>query len=145
MRHLCDVNIWLALVVGDHPQHVAAKEWFDGREESDFAIFCRATQQGFLRLVSDRGIFKSSGLSNAQAIGAYRWLRQDPRIIWMDEPEGLEAKWLSYADIATASPKVWMDAYLAAFAELAGARLVTFDRGFRAFRGLDWIDPSRRK
>ena len=29
---------------------------------------------------------------------------------------------------AIASPKTWMDAYLAAFAETAGLTLVTFDR-----------------
>jgi toxin-antitoxin system PIN domain toxin len=143
MKLLCDVNIWLALVVEDHPQHVAAKAWFDGLEPTDVPVFCRATQQGFLRLISDRGIFKKSSLTNAQAVSTYRRLTQDPRIGWMDEPEGIEAKWLSLCSAGTSSPKIWMDAYLAAFSMVSGARLVTFDRAFRTCRGLDWFDPSR--
>jgi predicted nucleic acid-binding protein len=31
----------------------------------------------------------------------------------------------------------WTDAYLAAFARSAGLRLVTFDRGFARFSGLE--------
>ena len=32
-----------------------------------------------------------------------------------------------------------------AFAIMSGARLITFDRDFRVFRGLDWFDPSRAR
>lgn len=35
--------------------------------------------------------------------------------------------------------KVWMDAYLAAFAQAAGARLVTNDVAFRAYPILDVV------
>jgi predicted nucleic acid-binding protein len=38
---------------------------------------------------------------------------------------------------AKPSPKLWMDAYLAAFALQSGHRLVTTDRDFRQFKGLD--------
>ena len=37
------------------------------------------------------------------------------------------------------SPKLWQDAYLAAFAVAAGLSLVTFDQGFRKFRRLQSI------
>ena len=37
---------------------------------------------------------------------------------------------------ATFSPKVWNDAYLAAFARTAGLTLITFDRGFAQFTDL---------
>jgi predicted nucleic acid-binding protein len=36
--------------------------------------------------------------------------------------------------LPSSSPKRWMDASLAAFARLAGMRLVTLDRGFRQYR-----------
>lgn len=39
----------------------------------------------------------------------------------------------------TASPKLWMDAWLAAFAICAGLQLVTFDRGFAQFAGLELL------
>jgi toxin-antitoxin system PIN domain toxin len=145
MKHLCDVNFWIALIVEEHPKHAFAKRWFDQLSEADSAFFCRPTQQGFLRLVSDEAIFKTSALTNDKAVAAYQWLRKDPRIGWLDEPAGLEAKWFFYAGVRTKSPKVWMDAYLAAFAILSEARLITFDRGFRVYRSLDWFDPSRGK
>lgn len=52
------------------------------------------------------------------------------------------AAWFSQlSNIKTSSPKVWMDAYLAAFAITSGLRFVTFDRDFQKFRtqGLDLV------
>jgi predicted nucleic acid-binding protein len=37
----------------------------------------------------------------------------------------------------TYSPKIWNDAYLAAYALAAGLSLVTFDRGFAGYEELD--------
>jgi toxin-antitoxin system PIN domain toxin len=145
MKHLCDVNFWVALVLGDHPSNALAGAWFGSLQEGDTALFCRSVQQGFFRVVSDANIFRQAALTNDVALECFRSLRNDPRIGWIEEPRGLEEKWLSYAKLSTRSPKVWMDAYLAAFAVMSGSRLVTFDRGFRVFRGLDWLDPSRAK
>jgi predicted nucleic acid-binding protein len=39
----------------------------------------------------------------------------------------------------TASPKLWMDAYLAAFALAGRYAMVTTDAAFRQFRGLDLL------
>jgi hypothetical protein len=36
-----------------------------------------------------------------------------------------------------ASPKLWMDSYLAAFAVAGGYRMVTIDGAYGQFRGLD--------
>ncbi len=38
-----------------------------------------------------------------------------------------------------ASPKVWMDAYLAAFAVAGNYQFVTNDKAFRQFEGLDLV------
>ena len=38
-----------------------------------------------------------------------------------------------------ASPKLWMDAYLAAFAIAAKQQLVTTDKAFRQFKDLDLL------
>ena len=72
-------------------------------------------------------------MTNNQAIAVYRRLRQDPRVGWLDEPEGLENKWFALASLRTPAPKRWMDAYLCAFARSVGADLVTFDRGYLQF------------
>ena len=55
------------------------------------------------------------------------------------EPEGLEPHWKALAARDTTSPKVWMDAYLAAFAIAGGHQLVTIDRDFQQFPGLDCV------
>lgn len=44
-----------------------------------------------------------------------------------------------FASCPTVSPKLWMDAYLAAFAVTAGLTMVTIDVGFRQFSGLGQI------
>ena len=56
-----------------------------------------------------------------------------PQIIWLGEPAGLEAEWKRAASLPSASPKVWMDAYLAAFAITSEMEFVTADRDFRRF------------
>ena len=58
----------------------------------------------------------------------------------MEHPDTV-ARWRRLASCETASPKVWMDAYLAAFAIAGGLRLVSLDRDFRSFErdGLDFV------
>jgi uncharacterized protein len=56
------------------------------------------------------------------------------------EPEAIEQLWHQLADRTTASPKVWMDAYLASFSITGGLCLVTLDQDFKAYEsnGLSW-------
>ena len=51
----------------------------------------------------------------------------------------LHRYWYSLATQKMASPKVWMDAYLAAFAIASGYRLVTIDLAFQQYGDLDLI------
>jgi predicted nucleic acid-binding protein len=60
----------------------------------------------------------------------------DPRIMVAAEPAGLEVQWRSYTQGKTFSPKVWNDAYLAAFAKVADYEMVTFDNGYAQYPGL---------
>jgi predicted nucleic acid-binding protein len=61
----------------------------------------------------------------------------DERIAWSDEPNRLPEKWKELTSISRSSPKLWMDAYLAAFAITGKYRLVTTDQGFKQFKGLN--------
>ncbi len=72
-------------------------------------------------------------MTNAQAWAKTQELLALPQVIWLAEPVTLEAEWKRCGAVATASPKVWMDAYLAAFAIAAGLELLTFDRDFSKF------------
>lgn len=49
------------------------------------------------------------------------------------EPDGLDDTWLKLSETHTPSPKIWMDAYLAAFAISGGIRLITLDKDFKNF------------
>ncbi len=135
---LPDSNVWVALATDRHQHHRSALDWFETLSDDGDARFCRMTQISFLRLMTVIEFQREDVLTNREASAAYRQLRADPRVGWSDEPSGLEQAWLRLASVATASPKRWMDAYLAAFAIEASLRVVTFDRGFRQFenRGL---------
>jgi toxin-antitoxin system PIN domain toxin len=138
---LCDSNVWLALSLSKHAHHAATREWFEAIRDPDSVSFCRATQQTFLRLLTNASVLRPYGnppLTNRQAWEAYATLLADDRIVFRaEEPTGLEAQWERFALRDTASPKLWMDAYLAAFALTGGYRMVTTDTGFKQFRGLD--------
>jgi len=63
----------------------------------------------------------------------------DERLYFVAEPESLDSVFRRFTQLAAVSPKVWADAYLAAFASIAGLQLVTFDRGFRQFKDLQLV------
>jgi predicted nucleic acid-binding protein len=56
----------------------------------------------------------------------------DERVEFLQEPEGMEPEFRRLTSLPTASPKVWADSYLLAFATTAGLKLVTFDQSLRA-------------
>ncbi len=62
----------------------------------------------------------------------------DPRVLFAEEPLGIEVHWRDYTSRRTFSPKVWNDAYLAAFARVAGIDLITFDQSFSQYPGLTY-------
>ena len=138
---LCDSNVWLALALSKHVHHAAAREWFEAVEAPASVCFCRTTQQTFLRLLTNASVLSPYGnppLTNRQAWEAYEALLADDRIVFRaEEPAGLDTRWERFAVRDTASPKLWMDAYLVAFAFAGGYRMVTTDAALKQFRGLD--------
>ena len=138
---LADSNIWLALAISKHEFHAAAQGWLAGRAPRE-ALFCRATQQSFLRLLTTSAVLAPYGippLGNKAAWTIYEDFLADERIAWVEEPPGIERYWKKLAGGSMASPKLWMDAYLAAFA-LAGAyQLATTDKAFKQFKGLNLL------
>ena len=138
---LADSNVWLALALSKHVFHGAAQAWL-AKQAPGEALFCRSTQQSFLRLLTTAAVFAPYGiapLSNKAAWSVYEGYLADERIAWVEEPRGLEASWKKLASSPKASPKLWMDAYLAAFALAGGYRLVTTDKAFKQFKSLDLL------
>lgn len=88
---LCDSNVWLALALSGHVHHAAVREWFEEIEEPASVLLCRATQQTFLRLLTNAAVLSPYGnppLSNREAWSAYEALIADDRIRLQEEPPG---------------------------------------------------------
>lgn len=138
---LCDVNVWLALALSKHAHHESVAAWLATIDEPSSLCFCRATQQALLRLLTNAAVLAPYGnppLTNAAAWDAFEALVADDRVVLrIDEPAGLQPAWRRLAARDTASPKLWMDAYLAAFALTAGYCMATTDAAFEQFDGVD--------
>ena len=134
MKRLLDTSTWIALAVEAHAQHATARRWYDAEPlTAGDLLFCRATETSFLRLLTQARVMNACGLvplTNAAAVEYLENVYRDPAVAHADEPAATRALWLRLAAVPLASPHVWMDAYLAAFAIAMGAELVTFDRAF---------------
>lgn len=130
--YLPDINFWSALIFEMHAHHRMAKAWFE-EAGPDSCIFCRLTQQGFLRLVTNPAVFKDEAVTTDIAWSFYDRLLEDGRVYFMREHEGLEQAWRGCTRNRGYSHRVWNDAYLAAFAQTANLEIITFDPGFREY------------
>lgn len=133
---LFDTNVWLAATFPKHPFHSLAQQALAQSTAAQPAIWCRATEQSFMRLASTPAVLRTYdalGQTNRTVWLALDTLQALPQVTWRDEPPGTFSQWRSLAAVDSASPKVWMDAYLAAFAMASGLRLVTLDRDFQNF------------
>ncbi|MGE3797354.1 MAG: TA system VapC family ribonuclease toxin [Thermomicrobiales bacterium] len=144
--HLVDSNVWLALSIDLHSHYQVASDWFSSVTRAGSLLFCRSTQQSFLRLLTLKSVFDPYGiapLTNQGALHAYDRLLAEGLVVFQPrEPVGVTDLWREYASRSTSSPKLWMDAYLAAFAVAGGYRFVTTDTAFVQFSGLDLVLPG---
>ena len=122
-----DINVWLALLMKEHVYRPAALAWWRA-DQSEQVAFSRLTQIGVLRLLTTSAAMNGRPLSMAEAWTAHDFLYLDDRVVFLPEPPMLEKAFRNAASYDQASPKLWADAYLEAFAEVAGAQVVTFDR-----------------
>ncbi len=140
---LFDSNVWVALTFANHSHHSEAKAALSQHNSERPAVFCRATEQSYLRLVTTPKLiayYRADGMTNSRAVKNLGDFLSQPRIIaHQDEPPETRDLWLKLAACDTPSPKVWMDAYLAAFAICAKLSFTTLDSDFTAFvkHGLD--------
>ncbi|MEZ6128612.1 MAG: TA system VapC family ribonuclease toxin [Planctomycetaceae bacterium] len=135
-KMLLDINVWVALAFECHLHHVAARNWFDEIGDEDLCLFCRLTQQGFLRLATNAKALGEDALSMTDAWTAFDAFIADGRIELIGEPANVEGCWRRFTNRASRSTDAWSDAWLAAFAVSADVEFVTFDRGFSQYSGL---------
>lgn len=136
MAGLCDVNVLLALSTDRHAQHAQALRWFEGVGSAGARV-CRVALLGLLRLLNNPSAMEEDVLDAAGCWDLWRRMQQDERIRFAPaEPSGLDASFERFTAGQAFSPRLWTDAYLAAFAQAGGLTVVTFDRGFRRFPDL---------
>lgn len=131
--YLPDINVLLALVFEAHQYHAVANEWIERAED---CRVCRVTQSGFLRLATNPALFADEALTLSQAWSIYDTMMEDERFSFSSEPLGLEHLWRRLTNVASYSPKVWTDRYLAAFAIADSLTLVTLDVALGSTPGL---------
>ena len=136
MTYLVDVNVWFALSYVAHVHYPIAKSWFEDTE-ADQSAFCRVTQSGLLRLLTNSRVMGADVLTEAKAWAINDDPCRDMRVTFASEPPGLEIAWREATKQLYTGPSFWTDAYLAAFAETGEYTIVTFDRGFLRHRGVD--------
>lgn len=136
MSALCDVNVLLALVTDRHAHHAQAFRWLNALPAAAVVV-CRVAQTGLLRLLNNPTVMQEEVLDTAACWALWHRLLADERIRFAPtEPRDLDAAFERFTTGRAFTPRLWTDAYLAAYAHAAGLRLVTFDRGFRGFPDL---------
>lgn len=135
---LLDSNVWVAATLPRHPGHPLAQSVLNQATAAAPAVFCRATQLSFLRLVTTSTLqktYQATAFGNREALASLQILLALPQVAERSEPAGVGPLWFRWAARETASPKVWMDAYLAAFAIHENLEFVTFDGDFQGYQG----------
>lgn len=129
MTYLPDAKVWVALAVDAHPHHAQAKAWFKGIGKNSLA-FCRITEMGLLRLLTNSHVMSGEALSAQGAWAVRQQFETHGRVRYLEEAEGFAAIWRGTSGAGKVGPNYWTDAYLGSFCASSGATLVTFDRGF---------------
>jgi len=145
LGYFLDTNVWIALNFERHPHNAQAIAFVNSCTAKSPALFSRSVENSTLRLLSNSSVcraYDSPVMTNAQAATILNDWRAHDHIGCFDvETENSRDLWLKLASIPSSSPKVWMDAYLAAFAIKAGHPFATLDADFRRFepKGLQLI------
>jgi toxin-antitoxin system PIN domain toxin len=117
VNHLLDVNVLLAAIWENHPQHKRAFDWLDGKQ----VTLCPLTELGFIRISTQPKAFNASMEKARDLLAIFQSERKSGRI--PDDLPALESN-------AKKSDEV-TDTYLAALAHKHGLKLATFDRGIK--------------
>jgi toxin-antitoxin system PIN domain toxin len=134
--NVTDANVWLALLLEEHMHHAIALRWYRTLQAGEAGL-CRLTHLSVIRLLGSRQVTGPYALPAAQSWLRMEELIEDERVEFLSEPPGLNAILPTLFRYKQPTPNLVNDAYLAAFAITSDRKLVTFDRGFLEFPGLD--------
>ena len=138
---LPDLNVWLALASADHSHHQQAVHYWE-KQAAEQVLFCTVTALGLVRLVRQPKLMGAAVMSAAEASELLQAFCRQPGVsLARSEHDGFEVfhQLLHSRDLPA---RLCTDAYLAALAMANGWRLVSFDRDFARFEGLQWLQPA---
>ena len=141
---LPDVNTLVYAFHRDSSRHDRYADWLNSAlAGAEPVLLADVVLTGFLRIVTNRRIFTDPAPS-AVALSFIQALRTSPAGRALG-PTG--AAWHQLARFVDNDPRVAgdlvPDAWIAALAMTAGARVATADTGFARFDGLVWFDPAK--
>jgi uncharacterized protein len=125
-----DVNVWMALALEHHVHRALSLAWW--RAVDSQIAFTRLTEIGVLRLLTTSAAMDGKPLGMKDAWQVYDGFFADDRVVFVPEPHDVETHFRHYTTARTASPKLWVDAWLLAFARAVEGTVVTFDRALAA-------------
>ena len=94
---------------------------------------------GFLRLCTNKVVMGGTPYSTAQAWQVYESVVGLPEVSFLAEPPSIEPSLQKLTFLTKAGTPDWTDAYLAAFFNLTHVRMVSFDKGFKQYSGLNLL------
>jgi hypothetical protein len=139
MAFLADVNFIIALLHARHSASERAAAWLAEQDEPRSILLCRVVQMGALRILTNPAWLKEDVLPARAVWEVWDLLLSDDRFARVNEPPNLETEWRRLTEEFAAGRCAETDTYLAAFAGAGGHRVLTFDRGFQSFEGLDLL------
>lgn len=139
---LLDANILVGAFRPDDPDHALLKSWLEETLDEGLSVtFPALVEVAFLRIVTHPNIFKvpsplEEAVSFLQAIHESGLFQEAP---WNPRTRSRWQRWCRELGLRGNDVN---DAYLAATAAEARFRLVSRDRGFSRFPGLDRWNPT---
>ena len=133
---LPDLNVWLALAWPDHSHHHQALYYWE-QQAAEQLLFCTVTALGLVRLVCQPKLMGAAVKTLAEASSLLDAFCQQLGVSLASEKR---AGWEVFHQLLNSGelpPRLCTDAYLAALAITHGWRLVSFDRHFERFEGLE--------
>jgi toxin-antitoxin system PIN domain toxin len=138
---LPDLNVCLALIWPEHIHHQHAVQYWE-QQAADQVLFCTVTALGLVRLVCQPKLMGTAVRNAAEASDLLNALCQQPGV-QMAEPD--HDGWEVFHQLLRGGAlpaRLCTDAHLAALAIANGWRLVSFDRDFERFEGLERLVPQ---
>lgn len=140
---LCvDVNVLINALMPHSPSHARVSSWLhDALHGTEVIALPFEVITGFLRVATDRRIFEVPARAD-EATDLIDFLVKHPRVLTPADSMQRYTRTRDLIHQLGLTGKDVPDAALAALALELGATIVTSDRGFRRFPGLQVLDPA---